>query len=258
MEGPAGYLVAMSENDKDPQQGEYSDPTASPDWTAPHASSQDPTPPVPESPQPQSAPTEHIPQGGDTQAAPQAPVPPVPPAPQYPGYDAPPVQPRGDSNPYLGSSAQPTNPYAATPPPPPADPYGLPQQPAYDPYAATGAQAQPGGYPPYQAPGQWQAPPAAYGAPPPQNTSALVLTIVSGLALVSCCNIFVIPSLVLGIMGLTKNNDDPVGARRLTKFGWIGFGIAVALVIIAVIVFIAVGAAGGFDSNSSYDSDYSY
>lgn len=59
-------------------------------------------------------------------------------------------------------------------------------------------------------------------------------------------------------MGLTKNNDDPVGARRLTKFGWIGFGIAVALVIIAVIVFIAVGAAGGFDSNSAYDSDYSY
>lgn len=242
----------MSENDKDPQQGEFTDPTASPDWTAP-SSSQEPPAPEPDATQPPpSAPTEHIPQGGDTQAAPQ--VPPVPPA---PSYDAPYVQPRGESNPYAGSSAQPTNPYAATPPPPPADPYGVPQQPAYDPYAASGAQAQPGGYPPYQAPGQWQAPPAAYGAPPPQNTSALVLTILSGIITVSCCIPGIVP-LILGIIALTKNSTDPEGSRRLTKWGWIAFGVSMALVVIGVIIFIAVGAAGGFDSGSSYDSDYSY
>ena len=244
----------MSENDKDPQQGEYSDPTASPDWTAPQSSTE-PSTPEPEAPQ--SAPTEQIPQGYEAPGSSVPPFPPAPQQPQNPSYDAPYVQPRGDSNPYAGSSAQPTNPYAATPPPPPYDPYAAPQ-PAYDPYAASASQAQPGGYPQYQAPGQWQAPPAAYGAPPPQNTSALVLTILSGLALVSCCNVFVIPSLVLGIMGLTKNNEDPAGARRLTKFGWIGFGIAIALVIIAFTIFIVAGTSGMFDDGSSYDSDYSY
>jgi len=243
----------MSENDKDPQQGEYSDPTASPDWTAPQ-SSQEPTPPEPEAPQ--SAPTEQIPQGSDAPGSPVPPFPPAPQAPQNPSYDAPYVQPRGDSNPYAGSSAQPTNPYAATPPPPPYDPYAAPQ-PAYDPYAATGAQPQPGGYPQYQAPGQWQAPPAAYGAPPPQNTSALVLTIISGIVTVSCCVPGIVP-LILGIIALTKNSTDPEGSRRLTKWGWVAFGIGMALAVIGVIIFIAVGASGGFDGGSSYDSDYSY
>lgn len=250
----------MSENEKDSQQGEHSDPTASPDWTSP--SSSQPTEPTPEPPQ--STPTEQIPQGTDPYAAGagQPSVPPVPPPP--PSYDAPYVQPRGESNPYAGSSAQPTNPYAATPPPPPQGPYGAPPatdpyagaQPAYDPYAATGAHAQPGGYPPYQAPGQWQAPPAAYGAPPPQNTSALVLTIMSGIVTVSCCLPGIVP-LILGIVALTKNATDPEGSRRLTKWGWIAFGVGIALAVIGVIVFFVIGAAGGFDGGG-YDSDYSY
>lgn len=243
----------MSENDKDPRPGEYTDPTASPDWSPPE-SSQDPEPPVsppPSTPEaPESAPTEQIPQGSD--------APDVPPVPPFPSYEAPSVQPHGESHPYAGSSAQPTNPYAASPPPPPVDPYAAPQ-PSYDPYAATGAPGAQGGYPAYQPPGQWQAPPAAYGAPPRQNTSALVLTILSGLGLISCCQVIMIGSLILGILGLTKNSEDPEGARRLTKWGWVVFAVSLVLSIIAVGIFFAFGLAGAFDSGGySSDSDYTY
>lgn len=246
----------MSENDKDPQQGEFRDPTASPDWQAPAS----------------SRPTEQIPQGGEP--APEADVTSATDrtseasstggdeaqGPSHPAYDAPYAPPRAASDPYAGSSAQPTNPYAATPPPPPAGPYGATPydagQPAYDPYAATGGQAQPGGYPAYQAPGQWQAPPAAYGAPAPQNTSAVVLTILSGLGLVLCCQFIMIGSLVLGIMGLTKNTEDPEGAARLTKIGWVVFGISIALTILGIVAFFVMGAYGVFDDPGMYDSDY--
>lgn len=243
----------MSENDKDPRPGEYTDPTASPDWSPPE-SSQDPEPPVsppPSTPEaPESAPTEQIPQGSD--------APDVPPVPPFPSYEAPSVQPHGESHPYAGSSAQPTSPYAASPPPPPVDPYAAPQ-PSYDPYAATGAPGAQGGYPAYQPPGQWQAPPAAYGAPPRQNTSALVLTILSGLGLISCCQVIMIGSLILGILGLTKNSEDPEGARRLTKWGWVVFAVSLVLSIIAVGIFFAFGLAGAFDSGGySSDSDYTY
>lgn len=226
----------MSENDKDPRPGDFTDPTASPDWTPPAA--------------PESAPTEQIPQGSEPPA-----VPPVPPA---PSYDSPYQAPRGPANPYAGSSAQPTNnPYAATPPPPPYDPYAAPQPP-YDPYAATGGQPSQGGYPAYDAPGQWQAPPAAYGAPAPQNTSALVLTILSGIVTVSCCIPGIAP-LILGIMALTKQSTDPEASRRLSRWGWIAFAIGMALVVIGVIAFIALGVAGVWDDGSySSDPDYSY
>ncbi|MDT0213170.1 DUF4190 domain-containing protein [Rothia sp. ARF10] len=269
----------MSENDKDPQQGEYSDPTASPDWAVPSSSpdagsNQD---------TPSSAPTEQIPQGSDADrgsSSDEPYVPPVPPAPPTPSYDAPYAQPAGETDPYAGG--QPANPYAATPPPPPQSPYGSAQppspygapppppaygapqaqdpyagqQPAYDPYAASGAQAQPGGYPPYQPPGQWQAPPVGYGAPPAQNTSAIVLTILSGIVTVSCCIPGIVP-LILGIMALTKNSTDPEGSRRLTKWGWIAFAVGIALAVIGFVIFIAIGASGGFDGGT-YDSDYSY
>ena len=99
-------------------------------------------------------------------------------------------------------------------------------------------------------------PPAAYGAPPAQNTSAIVLTILSGIVTVSCCIPGIVP-LILGIMALTKNSTDPEGSRRLTKWGWIAFAIGIALAVIGVIVFFAIGASGGFDGGT-YDSDYSY
>jgi len=237
----------MSENDNDARSGEFSDPTASPDWSAPSASSpspsQEPAPAPPPaggtSDAPQSSPTEQIPQG--TQAA--------------PSYDAPYQSPRGEDNPYAGSSAQPPNPYAATPPPV-DDPYAAPQ-PAYDPYAATGAPAGQGGYPAYNAPGQWQSAPGGYGAPPAQNTSALVLTILSGIGLVLCCQVLMIGSLILGIMGLTKNAEDPEGSRKLAKWGWVVFATSLILTIIGIAVFISLGVSGVFD-NGGYDSDSDY
>lgn len=239
----------MSENDKDPRSGEFTDPTASPDWTAPAPEATPPTEQIP-----QGSPTEQIPQGSEF----PPPVPPVPPAPSFgsPTYDAPYQAPRGQSNPYAGSSAQPTNPYAATPPPA-GDPYAAPQ-PAYDPYAATGAPAAQGGYPAYSAPGQWQAPPPGYGAPPAQNTSALVLTILSGIATLTCC-LPMIVSAVIGIIALTKNSTDPEGSRRLTKWGWIAFGVLLALSLIAIVAFISLGFAGVFDDGGySSDPDYTY
>ncbi|KRE44027.1 hypothetical protein ASG74_04185 [Knoellia sp. Soil729] len=239
----AGYLVAMSENDKDPQPGEFRDPTASPEWTAPRA--------------PQGEPTEQIPQASGTSGGSEVPdVPPAPAGPAAPSYDAPYQAPRGESDPYSGSSTQPTNPYAATPPPPPADPYGVPQA-AHDPYAATGGAAAQGGYPAYNAPGQWQAPPAGYGAPPEQNTSALVLTIVSGITTLTCCLPGIVP-LILGIMALTRNATDPVGSRRLAKWGWIAFGIGIALAVIVIGAVIVFGLAGAFDGGYSSDPDYTY
>lgn len=242
----------MSENDKDPRQGEFTDPTASPDWTAPSASQDEPAPEPGTPDAPHGSPTEQIPQGTEVPPPPSAPG-----SPDSPSYDAPYQAPRGDSNPYAGSSAQPTNPYAATPPPPPGDdPYAAPQ-PAYDPYAATGGSAPQGGYPAYNAPGQWQAPPTAYGAPPPQNTSALVLTILSGIGLLLCCQVLMVGSLILGIMGLTKNAEDPEGSRKLAKWGWIVFAISIILSIIGIAIFISLGMAGVFD-NGGYDPDPDY
>jgi cytochrome c biogenesis protein CcdA len=131
-------------------------------------------------------------------------------------------------------------------------------QSAYDPYAATGGSAAQGGYPAYDAPGQWQAPPAAYGAPPAQNTSALVLTILSGIITVSCCVPGVVP-LILGIMALSKNSTDPEASRRLTKWGRIAFAAGIAFVVIAVGVLITFGLAGVFDDGGfSSEPDYTY
>lgn len=232
-------------DDKDPRPAEFTDPTASPDWTPS-----------------QSSPTEHIPQGSQAQAEgdespvePSQPTPPAPPAPPAPSYESPYQAPRGDSYPYAGSSAQPTNPYAATPPPAPTDPYAAPQA-AYDPYAATGAPAAQGGYPAYQAPGQWQAPPAAYGAQPESNTSGIVLTVVSAIAMFTCC--FGVFPLIFGILSLTKNSTDPEGARRMSKIGWIVFAVTAVILVAIVIAFVAIGIAGGWDSGNSYDSDYTY
>ena len=118
-----------------------------------------------------------------------------------------------------------SNPYAQQPP---AQPYG---QPAYQ-YG----QPQPGQH--YPAYGQQPYP----GGPPTEtNASAIVLTIVSALAMMGTCAIG-IPSLIFGIMALTSNRTDPVGSRKKTKTGWIIFAINAAVVvglgvILAIILF---------------------
>jgi hypothetical protein len=97
-------------------------------------------------------------------------------------------------------------------------------------------------------------PPAPYGAPPAKNTSAIVLTVLSAVTLLTCCNVLAIPALVLGIIGLNKATTDPLGAARMTKAGWITFGVSLALTVIGWVVFIALAAAGGgFDGSSGSD-----
>ena len=146
----------------------------------------------------------------------------------------------------------------APPPPPPSAPYGTPPPgptpyPAADP--AQGDFGQPGQTPPPPPPGTspygaasapygdpnapYGAPPAAYyqQAPAQQNTSALVLTILSGIGVFACCGVTIV-GLVLGIIAMTKQSTDPVQSAKLTKWGWIGFGAGLALSVIAVILYI--------------------
>jgi hypothetical protein len=112
-----------------------------------------------------------------------------------------------------------SNPYAQQPP---AQPYGQ-QYPAY------GQQ-----YPAY---GQQ---PYGTGPPAETNASAIVLTIVSGLLMLSTCFLIGIPSLVFGIIALTSNTMDPVGSRKKAKIGWIIFAVNAGLAILVPLAFLAI------------------
>ena len=68
-----------------------------------------------------------------------------------------------------------------------------------------------------------------------------------------CCNVLGIPALILGIVGLTKQSTDPVGAAKLARYGWIAFAVSVGIVVIGFVIFMAVGMSGGFDGGSSSD-----
>lgn len=143
---------------------------------------------------------------------------------------------------------QPTSPLT----PPPADPpYGAPTPPPPPaPYPASD-QAPYGGAP-YGGPpdsgtsAPYGAPDAPYGAPPPgyyqqapsqTNTSALVLTILSGLGIFMCCGVTIV-SLILGIVALTKQAADPAGSAKLTKWGWIAFAAGFVLAILGAVLYI--------------------
>ena len=67
--------------------------------------------------------------------------------------------------------------------------------------------------------------PYATGAPAPSNTSAIILTIVSGVSMLSTAFLVGIPSLIFGIMALTSNSTDPVGSRKKSRTGWIIFAV---------------------------------
>lgn len=157
-------------------------------------------------------------------------VPPPPPLP-YPmsdqgdhaGLGAPSYPSPGQAAPY-GTSAYPPppgTPGAGVPGPPPApgaygaSPYGDPSS-------------------PYGAP-----PPAYYQQAPSQtNNSALVLTILSGIGIFACCGVTIV-SLVLGIIGLTKQATDPVQSAKLTKWGWIAFAAGLVLAVLGFIAYVA-------------------
>lgn len=80
-----------------------------------------------------------------------------------------------------------------------------------------------------------QPPPSPYAPTPPPNTSAIVLTIFAGLALMSgyCCYIG-IPSLVFGILGITQQSSDPESAARMTRIGWICFASLTLLTLVGL------------------------
>jgi hypothetical protein len=179
------------------------------------------------------------------------PTPPTPPGATHPQTDQPAADPQ--QNPTVGPP--PANPYAQQPPqpqgqqqPPPA-PYGqqypasVQQYPAYgQQYPASGQQ-----YPAY---GQQT---YATGTQTETNTSAIVLTVLSGISFF-VGNILAIGSLILGIVALTRNATDHEGSRHLTKIGWIVFavtwGVAI-LVGLALIAAFAVALSHG-DSNTTF------
>jgi hypothetical protein len=179
----------------------------------------DPTAPIPAPPPPPGA---AVPQSDEPAANPQANPPPPPPM----------------SNPYAQQQ--------------PAQPYGQPQPgQQYPAYSQPYGQPQPGQqYPAYSQQ------PYATGPHTEPNASAIVLTILSGIVMLSTCFIIGIPSLIFGIMALTSNSTDPVRSRKKAKTGWIvfavNFGVVVLLVVAGFAILIATGNDLGSNTNFSY------
>jgi hypothetical protein len=195
-------------------ESDFSDPTA-PVWA-------DPTAPIP------------------TPSADQAPSAPVPDAPPPPPHPPHPPAPPGAAYPYGPYGQQPAAPQGPPPAAPPmSNPYA--QQPPVQQY---GQQAPAyGQQPPVQQYGQ-QAP--AYGqqvygtgAPTEANVSAIILTIVSALAMFGTC-VIGIPSLIFGIIALTANSKDPVDSRKKAKTGWIVFGVNVGIVVLVIVIGLVI------------------
>ena len=193
----------------------FNDPTA-PVWA-------DPTAPIPATPDVEVA-------SAWVQDSPEPPL--VPPA--APGASSP----YGQQPPAPQATPPASNPYAQQPPAPPyvtpsSNPYGQ-QYPA----------------PPY---GQQY---YAAGAPAvPSNTSAIVLTIVSGVSMLGTAFFVGIPSLIFGIMALTSNTTDPVGSRKKSRIGWIIFAVNVSILVLLIVAAIAFFVVTG-TSSTTVDSGY--
>ena len=130
-----------------------------------------------------------------------------------------------------------------------------PSSPAIPPYQAASAPppyGTPGGLPasPYASP--YASAPSPYGAPP-RNTSALVLTIVSGVSILFCAGLLAIPALVFGIIGLTKQSTDPEGSARSARMGWWAYVIGIVVTVLAAVAIIALFVAGASTSSSGPD-----
>ena len=231
----------------DGRSDDRTDPTAPPydDGSGPA-----PAPPTTELPQATSDPAAPQPDAGGAPAAPEPPPAEQPwtPPPAYgrpggygeqPAYQDPYAQQPYGQQPY----AQP--PYGQQAAPYGQDPYGQQAygQPQYG-QQGYGQPPVPYGQPPYAAPG-------TYGQPSRTNGSALALTIISGLATVSCC-LLSAPALIFGIIALTKQTNDPEGSARMARYGWIAFAAGFALSLLAIGIFFVFGAAGAFDDDGRY------
>jgi hypothetical protein len=173
------------------------------------------------------------------------PAPPPPPGATAPQSDEPAANPQASPPPPPPMS----NPYAQQPP---AQPYGQPQPgQQYPAYSQPYGQPQPGQqYPAYSQQ------PYATGPHTEPNASAIVLTILSGIVMLSTCFIIGIPSLIFGIMALTSNSTDPVRSRKKAKTGWIVFAVNFGVVVLLVVAGFAILIATGNDLGSSYDFNY--
>ncbi|WP_380165483.1 hypothetical protein [Jannaschia sp. R86511] len=126
-------------------------------------------------------------------------------------------------------------------------PYG--QQPA--PYAGGYGQSAP-----YTSTPQ----PYAYGPPPlsPEaekvRSSAILWTVLNGISIFVCFNVFAIGGVICAAIGIGKARDDVQGARNLVKWSWILFAIGFALgllLLIGYIVFV-IGVIGTAGMNSGF------
>ncbi|NLJ53739.1 MAG: hypothetical protein GX344_06345 [Intrasporangiaceae bacterium] len=209
----------MSEQNRD---DEYTDPTSpSPDprWDQPSGSTPPPPPSEWQSPGYRPGPE------SDTRAS-DTPASDTPARDDAVGSDT--------ADPGAGGSQD----QSAPPVPPLSGTYGTPPPPPGSPYPPQGQ--APYGSAPYGDPN------APYGAPPPgyyaqapsqTNTSALVLTILSGIGIFACCGVTIV-SLVLGILGLTKQATDPVQSAKLTKWGWIAFACGLVLAVVGFVLYV--------------------
>jgi hypothetical protein len=239
-------------SDTDDQRGQgHEDPTAPPaqDPLSAPPSPYQPTEPIPQTPS--SDPPAHG-RPGDEQPTDQ-------PAYGRPAYGQPSYGQPSYGQPSYGQQAAPEQQPWGLPPTPPVPPTGPTQatQPGADPYAQpTAAYGQPYG----QSYGQSYGQPPAYAQPfpgtytqPANNGSALALTIVSAVSVVMCGGLLVIPALIFGIVGLTKQSSDPEGSRRMSRYGWWAFGIGVVVSILLVVGLFAFLIAAEGSGSFSYD-----
>lgn len=216
----------------DDEQGDEKAPADPPSWPAPAqpGAEQEPTPH-----EPTEQPTEQPTTGGTSDAA------------GYPYAGGNPTVPLSKDAP---PAAAPT-PYG----PPDAQPaqaqYGQPQYGQPAPYAGGGAYGAPapgysGGY--AGGPG--------YGQPsPPTPTSTVVLLVLSGIATLSFfLSLAGIVPLIMSIVALTKNRQDPEGAKRLTRIGW---WVLIGLTVLGIVLLIGFFALIAMSSpSSSFDTTY--
>ena len=64
------------------------------------------------------------------------------------------------------------------------------------------------------------------------------------------------PSLIFGIIALTKQGTDPAESAKMTRYGWIAFGITIGVVVLATVGFVVAGAAGFLGDGGSYEYEY--
>ena len=155
-----------------------------------------------------------------------------------------------------GQQGTPSGPPPDFPPPlyggPP--PAGQPQpyaQPA--PYGQPQPYAQPapyyGPYPGSPQPPGWGTPPyGGYPQPAPTPGSSIALVVVSGFFVLFF--LIGVPSLIIGIIALTKARFDPAEAKRLTWIGWLVLGVIVAVLVLIGVILLAATAS---DWSSSPD-----